>query len=277
MNTIFKYFNFLLLSALITLGTACSSGGGGGGDAEITDENLEELATAGTEGVKQAVNNNSAPLPFARKNTSSTVESLTVSLAQKVSQNPKFEVLNLSDICDGGGSASFDGDENGGSITYSACDIGGVVVSGTAKFKSSTSGSTTKFTIEYIDFTITFNGITETIDLKATCTITDSSVSCSYESEALGIDGRTYEVSDITISGNSSSGYTVGCVVDDPDNGDITITTTTPITFNCPNGQPDNGAIVITDGDDNTATITFIDCDNYSVDFNGSTTTFTWP
>jgi len=272
-----KIRNFLLISAFIVLGTACSSGGGGGGDAEITDENLEELATAGTEGIKQAVNNQSAPLPFARTNTSSTIKNLTVSLAQTVSQNPKLEVLDLSDICENaGGSVTFDGNENGGTIVYASCVIGGSTVSGTAKYKISESGDTTTFTIEYIDFTITFDGVTETLDLKATCTITSTSSSCTYDSEALGIDGRTYEVTDISVSGDSSSGYTIGCVVDDPDHGDITITTTTPITFNCSNGQPDNGVIVMTDGDDNTATITFIDCNNYSVDFNSTTTTFTW-
>ncbi|HHJ34937.1 MAG TPA: hypothetical protein ENJ87_04145 [Gammaproteobacteria bacterium] len=279
MNKTFKTLNFLLLSAFVVLATACGGGGGGSKNAELTANNLEALATAGTEGTKQAVNNSNSPTPFAKVGSASAIQKLTVSLAQSVSQDPKQSHLGFS-ICDTGSIDDSNVNQNGGTITYNNCSFSGITFNGSVKFKVKTSGNTTTFTINYSNFTVTSGGTTETLDLDATCTFNTSDasgVSCTYNSTALGIDGRTYSVSEINVSGNAGSGYNVGCVVDDPDNGKITISTTTPITFNCPNGQPDDGVIVITDGASNTATVTFIDCNSYSVDFNGSTTTFTWP
>ena len=241
---------------------------------------MEALATAGTEGVKQAVNTNNVPLSFAKIAKASPLQSLTVSLAQTVSQDPKFVVEDVSSICDGGGTAIADGDESNVTIIFTNCIIGSIVMDGTVNVTTSVSGSTTTITLNYTNFTVTYDGNTETFDLKATCTSTDNSdgtftTSCTFDSEALGIDGRTYTVSDISVSGDSISGYTVSATITDPDHGIVTITTTTPVTFNCPNGQPGAGVIVVSDGT-NTMTVTYNDCDSFSIDFDGSTTTFFW-
>jgi len=249
-----KYFNFSILSLLIIFGAACSSGGGGG-EAE------------------------SVPLPFlAKTTTSSPIKNLTVSLAQSVSHSPKLVIQDISDdVCLDGGSAIADVDENKATATLSACINDSTTANGIIKFSSSTSGDTTTFIFEFKDFTITTPGGTETINAKATCRQTGSTIFCEFDSEAPGIDGRVYEVSGISVAFDPASGYSVGCLVDDPDHGDIIVSTNIPITLNCPNDQPSSGEIVITDGDGKTATITFIDCDSYSVSFNGSTTTFMWP
>lgn len=281
--TISAYTTLLLGAFLIT---GCSSSDDGGTTTtatEITAENMEALATAGTEGVKQAVSTNNVPLSFAKVGKASPVQSLTVSLAQTVSQDPKFLVENLStEICVGGGSAIADGDESNFTIIFTNCTItGGIVMDGTVNITTSVSGSTTTISLNYINFTVTFDGETETFDLKVTCTSTDNSdgtftTSCTFDSEALGIDGRTYSVTDISVSGDSISGYTVSATITDPDHGIITITTTTPIRFgSCSNGQPDSGVIVVSDGT-NTMTVTYIDCNSFSIDFDGSTTTFFW-
>lgn len=266
----------LLLGAFLTTGCSSSSDGGGTTAATITSENAEALATAGTEGVKQAVNSDSYS-PFAKIDNATATGDFTVALAQQISQGPSLLVQNI-DICDSG-TVVMDIDENtgNGSITYNICVIGGSTVNGAATFTSSTVGSITTTTITFVNFTITTGSEIQTIDLSATCTInTDtSSVSCTYNSSASGIDGRTYTVSDISVSGDIFSGYTVSATITDPDHGVVTITTTTPVTFNCSNGQPDAGVIVVSDGT-NTMTVTYIDCNNYSVDFNGSTTTFIW-
>lgn len=276
-------YTTLLLGAFLITGCSSSDDGGGTTSAEITAENMEALATAGTEGVKQAISTNDIPLSFAKVAKTSPVQSLTVSLAQTVSQDPKLLVENLStEICVGGGSAIADGTESNFTIIFTNCTItGGIVFDGTVNITTSVSGSTTTISLNYISFTVTFDGETETFDLQATCTTTDNSdgtfsSSCTFDSEALGIDGRTYSVTDISVSGDSFTGYTVSATVTDPDNGIITITTSTPVTFNnCPNGQPDAGAIVVSDGT-NTMTVTYNDCNSFSIDFDGSTTTFFW-
>lgn len=279
----FSTSTILLLAAFFIAGCSSSDDGVAGGGttaADITAVNMEALATAGTEGVKQAVNSNSVPLSFAKVSKASPVQSLTVSLAQTASQDPKFVIEDFSSICNGGGTATADGNESNVTITFINCIIGGIVMNGTVNVTTTVSGNTTTIALNYTNFSVTFDGKTETFDLQATCTNTDNgdgtfTSSCTFDSEALGIDGRTYTVSDISVSGDSLTGYTVSATITDPDHGIITMTTTTPVTFNCTNGQPDAGVIVVSDGTD-TMTITYIDCNSFSIDFDGSTTTFSW-
>ncbi|PCJ86494.1 MAG: hypothetical protein COA54_08690 [Thiotrichaceae bacterium] len=290
MKHAYKYLSFLLLSTFIALGTACggSGGGGGGNDAEISEENKVALATAGTEGVKQAVNNSNSPTLFAKTNNNTPQQKVTLSLAQTVSQNPKLAMDQFFDCDFGTATLNIDGNTGNGSIVFTQCRIGFgsasgdyIEYNGDVTFNTNISGNIATSVITYNNFTFTTSiggdVTTESLNLSATCTTnTDtSSSSCSYDSEALGIDGRTYEVSDISVSGNASSGYTISATITDPDNGIITITTTSPIILDCPNGQPGSGEIVVSDGS-NTMIVTFIDCNSFSINFNGSTNTFNW-
>lgn len=274
----FSTSTILLLAAFLIAGCSSSDDGVSTGTtaATITSENAEALATAGTEGVKQAVNSNNVS-PFAKINNATATGDFTVALAQQISQGPSLLEQTI-DICDSGSVVmDIDEDTGNGSITYNNCVIDGSTVNGSATFTSSTVGSITTTTITFVNFTITTGSETETIDLSAVCTINSDpvSVSCTFNSTALGIDGRTYTVSDVSVSGDSISGYTVSATITDPDHGIVTITTTTPVTFNCPNGQPGAGVIVVSDGT-NTMTVTYNNCDSFTIDFDGSTTAFFW-
>jgi hypothetical protein len=278
MNLTLGKFTHLIAAALITLTTACSSGGGDSTpaivNATITDENAQDLATAATEGIKQAVNSDSYT-PFAKTDNESPIEKVTVLAAQQASQQPALaEDFNF---CETGSVSGFDTlGQTGGTVTYDQCVIAGATIDGTMVISTSTSGSTTTYSI-IANFTISYLSEVETINYTATCTLDQNAgtTSCSFSSSGSGIDGRTYTVSNIDIDGNEFTGYTVSATVTDPDHGNITISTSTPVTFNCTNGQPDAGDITVSDGS-NTMTVTFIDCTSFSLTFDGSTTTYNW-
>lgn len=279
MNNFFRKTSSLLLAVFISFIVAsCSSSSdsGSNNNAEITADNMEALATAGTEGVKQAVNSDNLS-PFAQINNPSLAQQITVSAVQQASQRPTLAEGDFA-ICDTGSVSGFDSiDENGGTITYDTCVIGDVTINGTMIITASSSGDILTYSIT-ADITFTSLEGVENVDFSSTCTINQSTgaTSCTYDSTALGIDGRTYSVSDISVTGDDFSGYSVSATITDPDHGVITITTTTPVTFvGCSNGQPDSGVIVISDGTD-TMTVTYIDCTSFSIDFNGSTTTYDW-
>lgn len=283
MNNLLGKLSLALLCTSIVLAAACSSGGSsapsGPSNATISADNVQALATAGTEGVKQAAANSNASL-FAKTVNQSPVQKITVLLAQTASQDPALasDVSSISSMCIAGNITGFDTiGASGGTVNFNACDTGYGVIDGTMTVTSSTSGNVTTYTIS-ANLTVSYMGNVETIKYSSTCTFDQSAgtQSCTYNSSGSGIDGRTYDVSDIKVSGDGASGYTVSATVTDPDNGVITIRTTTPVRFgSCTNNQPESGVIEVSDGT-NTMTVTFNDCDSYTIDFNGTTTTYTW-
>jgi len=124
MNIISKNINYLMLGAFIVLGTACSSGGGGGDkDAEISEENKVALATAGTEGVKQAVDSTNSPIPFAKTDNNTPIQQVTLSLAQTVAQDPKQATSEFFSCDSGTAILDIDDSTGNGSFDFNACRI----------------------------------------------------------------------------------------------------------------------------------------------------------
>ncbi len=281
MNSTLKFFLILLFSMTLF---ACSSGGDNDTSApsaaKIGTANEEDLGTAATEGAKQALDGNSASAFRGSLGVRAVLDFLNESMLQNKSNKIALAPVDLSSMCTGGGSASVDTNSTGSSsvITYANCDIGSAIADGVVNITSSTSGTVTTTNLQYTDFTITIAGEVTTIDLSATCTVDTSSFasSCTYSSDVTGIDGRTYSVSGSTISGNSSSGYTVAATITDPDHGTLSITTTSPILFNCTNGQPSSGEIQFSDGDGVLVTVTFNDCNGFTISYSGSSNVYTW-
>ncbi len=282
MKSAFKFFLILLFSMTLL---ACSSGGdddegGSASKAKISTSNEEDLGTAATEGAKQALDGNSASAFRGSLGVRSVLDSLNESMLKKTSNKIALATVDVSSICTGGGTASVNSNTNGSSsvITYGNCDIGTAIANGVVNISSSTSGTVTTTNLEYTNFTITIGSEVTTINMSATCTVDTSSFasSCSYSSDVTGIDGRSYSVSGSSISGNSSSGYTVSATITDPDHGTLSITTTSPILFNCTNGQPSSGEIQFSDGDGVLVTVTFNDCNSFTISYSGSSNVYTW-
>ena len=243
---------------------------GSTGEATISSSNERSLGIAATEGVKAAVSSASAPL----RGTSS--RAIIQSHASKLVAQP----FDASEACTGGGTASGDISDDGldFELVYDQCDISGAVIDGTLASLTSTSGNVTTTTLTW-DFIYTFQGMTESYNYSSVCT-TDATtfavIDCSYDSSIDGIDDRTYNVSDSSVSGDSSSGYTVSATVSDPDYGTFSIETTSPILLNCDNGQPSSGEIVFSDSTGVSVTVTFNDCNSFTVAYSGGSEMYTW-
>ena len=229
---------------------------------------------AATEGAKLAANSQSASTGLFKGSSSdnSAMGKLTQTLVSTDLAAP------IAGICDSG-SVDVTGTGTTSNVTFSNCVIGPSTFNGTATMTFTQSGDTFTYTINYNNFTVTTGGVTETVSLSATCTGSTTTISldlsCSFDVSGTGIDGRNYSVSNVSVSGSISSGFSVSATVTDPDHGVIEISTNTPVTFNCPDGAPDSGEIQVTAGG-GSMTITFNDCSSFTVTRNGNPTVYNW-
>jgi len=266
------YKKLLFIIGLASLISACSSDSGPSA-ATISADNIQDLSIAATESAKQSVTTNNANFLAKSSNTTSSSDIISDKVREIV-----FEAQTLGAICLGGGTYSDNISANNssasGSITFTNCDTGdGVVINGVVTF----SGNENNFTITYNNVTITGFGVSETLNATISCTTTNSSFDCTTTTSITGIDGRTYSVSNVSVSGNNSSGYNVTATVVDPTHGTITINASL-IVFNCsaPNAdRPSSGTITVTSGGQS-GTVTFDSCSSYTVTFNGVANTYNW-
>ena len=247
--------------------TGCGGGGGGGpAAAEITPSNVVDLAVAATEGLKSSATSSETPLSFKTGASSSNIA--INKLVGDITEN-YYAVQDFSVLCTGGGSALLE--DTTGAVTITNCIIddgySAITLNGTISISVANSGAFS-FTA---NLTFTQNSITESMSISGSC---DAMVNCSFTSSFTGIDGRTYTTASMSVTGDNTSGYTVSGTITDPDHGNITIATNTPVTFNCADGRPDNGIITVTGG--SSATVEFIDCTSFAVTFDGSTITYDW-
>lgn len=267
-----RYLNILYIAGLLSLISACSSSSGAG-PAEITAANAQDLSIAATESTKQAVATDSANFLLKSSNSESPADIVINKVREIV-----FEAQTLGIICTGGGNYSDNISESGssasGSITFNSCDVGdGVTINGSVTF----SGNQNSFTISYNNLTITGFGETNTINATITCTNTSTSSSCTTNTSITGIDGRTYAVSEISVSGNSFSGYNVSASVTDPTHGKITINASN-VAFNCtsPNaGRPSSGNITFS-SNGKSGSVVFDSCSSYTVTVDNVANSYTW-
>ncbi len=271
----------LTLMAAFAL-TACGGGSGGPGTAEITDANSKDVAVAGAEATKAATDSDEVPLAFKTGSTGYPTNALDVlDLGKQIAANLNA-IEDYSYLCDVSGTLTIDVPDSAttssytATATYTNCTVSGYgAYQATINGTITVSGNSSTFRIS-ANLSVTANGETDSFTYSATCSSSGSSTldSCTYSSSFTGDDGRSYNMSDVSVSGNDISGYSVSGRVTDPDHGVVTIATTTPVKFECTNGNPSEGVITVTGNA--TVTVTFIDCDSFSVVFDGTTTVYTW-
>ena len=297
------FVNCLVLVIAIGL-TACSSGGDDGGGAPpvpnyngasapaaIDADNAEDIGTTATEASSEAINSDSAgganpffPGGVSISNASSadinrTVAEIAKQLADNATMESKplaatFSYTELGDPNFCGGSFSVpDSVVNSqtvptsftitfNNICYDAPNDGlsQMIMNGQIQYSETSNG----ITIRYINFTVTMDGRTETLNFTMTCDF--SSVNgCSYVSDYVGSDGKTYRMENFSVTGSDSTGYNVSATFYHPDYGSVDITTTTPILFNCaPNPQPGSGSLTFMGANGTSGSITFDSCTSYT-------------
>lgn len=290
-----KLFTLYLFLGSALILTGCGGGGGGGSTAPaytgvttpaaIDTNNAETIGVTATESLTQAVStgegNDSNPFAVSISSTSGNLSQFITDIAEKVASattpNLPAGVTLTSDELNSqsgqtlfcGGSVSIpDNFGNGGtqngtmtfnSLCFNDGSTGNVVISGSVTFTQ----TSTSITISYVNFTVTFNGQTETVNATITCDT--SFASCSFSSDYVGSDGTTYRVDNFTVSGTPAAGYQIEGTFYHPTHGKVTFTTApTVVTFGCTNGNPDSGTVTLTSDDGSSMTVTFrADCTGY--------------
>jgi hypothetical protein len=274
--------NYLFLCFFVVSATACSSSGGGDSDsnqvlaARINSGNAEQLGTASTEAAKQAVQNQTATALGFRSSGKPSIDTISSDLSKSFAGRTANAPAPFT--CVTGSVVEVTNPDGSATVTFTMCDVGfGLVLDGIVNASSSVSGNTTTVDLEYIDFTISFGLDVITIDMEASCTTDNTTMetSCTFPN-VVGFDGRIYSFSEVTVSGDDFSGYTVSATIVDPDHGSFSIVTTNPILFGCVNEQPISGGIQFTDGAGVLVTVTFNDCASFTVSYSGTSEIYFW-
>lgn len=279
MRTSSLYLFSGLLSAAMLVG--CGGSGGGGTatvepTAEITDANKADLAVAAAEATNNAANAE-APTDAGGFGFKTTVRNV----ASKALQMPSYQTVD--GICNTGsvnvtGLDSYETSNIDMNITFSNCVIDDysetATYNGSVSYRENSSG----ITMTYRNFSVTINGETTSINGTMTC---DLSYSCT-ENLTFGGDisgtysNTTYTTHNMEVSGDSTNGYNVNGSVTHPSHGTISISAS-GVKFDCGiSGFPSAGTITVTASGGVTATVTFNDCDSFTIDYNGATTTVFW-
>jgi len=268
--------NFLFLLTFVFL-SACGGGSGSSTPAPtaatLSATNVQDLSIAATESTKQAISSDRAN--FLAKTTSGIDSNKQI--AEKV-REIVFEAQTLGSICTSGGTYNDDISQNNtsasGIITFTNCNIGGgITLEGTVTFTS----NSTSFTLIYNNLTVTVIDEIQTINATIVCNISSQPFTCNTSTTITGIDGRTYDVSKISVTGSTTSGFTVSATVVDPTHGIITVTATA-VKFDCATpieGRPSSGRITFT-SNGKTGSIAFDSCSGYTVTLNGVANSYIW-
>lgn len=270
---------FVIFTAFVL--AACGGGGGGsGGDddtstsaATVDGNNKTEVAKTAKIGSEKAIEGSSAPRTLTRALGS---DSLSYSLMMDTVSFLKHgamsrETVDLSaQVCPGGGSAIYEttGGQNAqtgsATVVYDNCEYSygseTTVINGTATWTFNEDNS---FSYEY-DLTTTYAGETTTITGTYSC---NAEGSCSYEDNFVE-GGTSYSVSNVSVSGNNSSGFSVSARVSHEDYGYIDIEATGLIL--CPGGGFETGTISVADSSGSAVLqIDFINCNEMTVTYEG--------
>jgi hypothetical protein len=164
-----------------------------------------------------------------------------------------------------------------GSHTYST------TYDGTVQGIYTEAGGGYRLEYRYVNFTVTVNtpsaSYTDTFNMSMTCSSSHTNgldFSCEYYSDYHGYDGRIYRVSEVEVSGSSSSGYSVSVRVYDPDHGYVLVTTEVPLLHDCSGGHPSTGRIEMEDANGKVAVVEFNSCSEFTITLDGVANTYQW-
>ena len=273
---------YMLLATVVACGGGSSSGDADNNSsasklAEINAGNAAQLGAAAAEGAKQAVKNANVPALGFKPSGEPTIESVTQDLVTRIAGRTASMPAAVN--CNPG-SATETVSQDGTSVNFVTCDyegLGLITLDGLVTASSSVAGDITTVKLEYVGFIISVAGEDTILNFEASCDTNNISgaTSCAFP-DVVGYDGRIYDFSDVTVSGDEFSGYTITATIVDPDHGSIAIATTEPTLFTCPNDLPFSGVLQFTDGAGVLVTVTFRDCDSYAVSYNGTTVDYFW-
>lgn len=176
-------------------------------------------------------------------------------------------------VCPDGGSAIITSPTNpppSGDVTSSWEYINCMFTSGTTTYTVN-GGGTFVYNQDNGDFSFTYDLTisdgSQTYNITATYECTNNGMSCTY-SDTFVDNGKRYRTTNVSVSGNNTSGYNVSATVFIGDLGYVEITATN-LTI-CANGNIGTGTIEVTDANGNVVlSVTFPDCNTMVITYNG--------
>lgn len=311
MKKLQRSMNLMAILFAVLLLVACGGGGGGGSDdggggndgvtysgstdeATVDDENeADDVSRAAGESTLAAIRQNESEdvVPLGGSSASSLSTQEVSELQLDIVRQADADGYSVTPFVDGtcGGTATVNSSTNGdgtvseGSVVYnnfcvSSGTSGQIVFNGTVEYRVETDsgGQLVSYEFSYQNFTVSSGSDTQTLNASIACSFSSGVVvSCTTSSEFEGSDGRVYQMTDFTVSGDGSTGYDIEATVYDPDHGYVSIVAT-GITTNCANGNIDGGTITISDSTGDVVTVTFNDCSSYTVTYDGVSRTVNW-
>ena len=133
-----------------------------------------------------------------------------------------------------------------------------LILNGSLKFEQTDTSASITFT----NFSVNIDGNQETFSGVFSCDATMSN--CTISTDYAGSDGSIYRLADVDINGDSFTGYTVCATFYHHQFGQVTITTTLPVTYGGCSIYPSSGIITVSSSDGSNITITFSGC-SYSI------------
>ncbi|MBV1871005.1 MAG: hypothetical protein KUG83_00520 [Gammaproteobacteria bacterium] len=294
----------LPLCALISLvGCGGGDGGGGGGvtsyggtrtQASLSTDTSEQLARSATEGAAEATTGSelsSFPSAFGSSTNYEYVdeavkavlpgalETLSGSGLPSAFQEEQACAVSGSMVIAADDSLANNIDPNSGldaeqafpesgtiELEFRDCrEEAGTTIDGLATITFTGGGG---FTTVYQNLTVAYTELdgTQVVETIESLTIACTDVqTCSVQADFAGLDGRTYRISDVEVTGSDSIGWDVTATVYDPDLGFVEIATTTSLMFDCPAGVPSTGALTVTGVDSVAASVTYLSCSEFQV------------
>lgn len=274
-----QYLKLLLASSMtILLLAACGgdSGGGAGGGGPGYTSYSGNTSEASLDSSKSAAYTKATATAMEKEQNSDSIPRLKSSVSNKMLavQSKTTDIIRMHElvpnVCSSG-TVDVTGGETSGTITYSNCVVGTgidtVTVNGRVTY---TFTNDTDSTISYTNFTISFDGTTETIE---NMTISCSGGACTISSDFTGTDGVVYRAADFSITGMNP--YDISVRIYHSSYGYVDITGNVTLGTCGLVERPISGSITIT-GSNVTAVITYTGCDSFSININGTVTTGTW-
>ncbi len=276
---------FLIVSSLALI--SCSSGGGSSDDDEgisysgntsqatIDNTNAQRLGITSTDGGGMAVNSENAPISFRSATNHASVEDLSAKILQSMSATANRTANQTQDIsatmCDQGGSASVTSSNSGNSATirFEECrtliDLDVFTINGRAVLTVNPNDNS--FSIDYQNFTMSVAGESFTFDGTIACDSLGDN--CTVSLDFVGLDDRVYRLQNVTITSTGPDSFSISARVYDPDHGYVTISGN--VTYgSCDYAVPSSGSINFTGASGTYGSITFNDCDSFTVSENGN-------
>lgn len=280
------FITALTLVALVGCGGSGSdaSGKNSGYDgsksaATVNEDNKGDIVIAASIGAQKSIESSTAPRALG-SHSEDPIEYILQQTSSAITSQGQLRVINRayynlsSTVCNGGGTAGYNYDENNTSgygsfsISYNNCkySYGGesTTIDGTATWVINQDNS---YYYAY-DLTVSYGGEVYRITATLEC---DSEYNCSYTDD-FSYSGVSYRVADVSVSGSSSSGFNVSATVYHESLGYVEIGATGLIM--CDNGGFSSGNITVQDSSNTEVlSITFDSCTSMTVEYDGVATT----